>query len=400
MSVAWNSSISIIVPNLNGRDMLEHCLNAVFNLDYPKSLIEVIVVDNASIDGSTYFLSRHYPKVRIIQSDTNVGFAQAINLAAEQAEGTYLFLLNNDAAPDPDCIKQLLSPILAGECECTSAQIVNEDRSTIHFSGGGMNFHGIAFQTKEGEAYLPAAANTPSQPVLFACGAAMLISSKLFKQTGGMDADFFAYFEDVDFGWRLWILGHRVHYVPTAVVTHKQSSTSRFIWLPKLRVLHIRNPLMMIYKNYEQGFLNAVLPVALMLTAQRSRRLTDWPEDRFAINNETQLADTHLSIVQPTIVQPSIAQKRDANADNEPLTLPPLAASDFIALNNWVDNFEGLNKKREALQSARVHSDAELLNLFVDPFRYAEQDAEYQRLQNSFVTAFGINELFCKASQA
>ena len=90
------------------------------------------MIDNASIDGSVYFVRKHYPDTKVIELSQNKGFAEAINIGAQAATNEYLFLLNNDAAPDPDCLSKLLEPIIAGECECSTAQIINEQRSLIH----------------------------------------------------------------------------------------------------------------------------------------------------------------------------------------------------------------------------------------------------------------------------
>ena len=373
-------SVSIVIPNLNGRDMLASCLRSIEALDYPATQIECIVVDNGSVDGSQYFLKRSYPDVRVLSLGSNTGYANAINAGAEAATGELLFFLNNDAQPDPDCLSHLVDPILSGEAVCTTAQIINDDRTHIHFDGGGMNFHGIAFQHREGEPYSDKPRS--NQACLFPCGAAMVISRSVFLQAGGLDADFFAYFEDVDLGWRLWLLGHAVSYVPQAIAVHKQSQTSRFIALPKLRVLHIRNPLMMIYKNYGEISLGAIWPVAWMLTIRRTLYLSNPDRASFRISDERQLAEPD-------------AQPTDFEVHKEALMeMPELAVSDFVALNDWLDSFPSLIKKRTEIQSRRVRQDEELLPLFKQPFRYCEPDPDYRHLQDSLCEQFGVNRLF------
>lgn len=379
-------SVSIVIANLNGRDLLEPCLDAIANLEYPEELIECIVVDNGSIDGSAYYLEKHHPTIKNVVLGKNLGYASAINHGTRAATGELLFLLNNDATPDADCLIKLVTPIQQGRTECTTSQIIDLEAKRIHFAGGGMNFHGIAFQDREGEEY--AGNDKRETPCLFPCGASMVIKSSVYEDVGGLDDDFFAYFEDVDLGWRLWLLGYQVLYVPEAITRHLQSETSRFIWLPKIRVLHIRNPLMMIYKNYDEVSLNAILPVAWMLTSRRTLNLSKLDSLPFRIDDEQQLAETN----------PSLKNSQDSPEVQS--SIPSLAVSDLIAVNDWLENFESLQTKRFNIQNRRKRSDAEILSLFRDPFRYSEDDIEYKRLQDQLCEHFGINQLFDSANQA
>ena len=97
------------------------------------------------------------------------------------------------------------------------------------------------------------------------------ISSAVFHESGGFDEEFFAYYEDVDLGWRLWVLGHEVHYVPSAVCYHHHSSTSRRLPYETVRLLQTRNPLLACVKNYERHNFERVLPVALGVFLRRMR---------------------------------------------------------------------------------------------------------------------------------
>jgi hypothetical protein len=372
--------VTVIIPNLNGRDMLESCLESVKLLDYPADRIECIVVDNGSVDGSEYFLGKRFPDVKALSLKENVGFAKAINLAADIADGDILFLLNNDAHPDPDCLSQLVAPIVNQETICTSAQIICQQRKRIMFDGGGMNFHGIAFQRGEGDPYHEASRS--NQSCLLPCGAAMAVCKKTFLAVGGLDEDFFAYFEDVDFGWRLWLMGYNVIYVPNAITTHRQSQTSRFIDVSKLRVLHIRNPLMMIYKNYEERSLTAILPVALMLTTHRTLMLSELDTASFRIDGEPQLAEAE--------IKTSSLDQRHTHT----MPIPKVAVSDFVALNDWISQFGSLDNKRADIQAKRVRRDSEILGLFQEPFRYSEPNAQYRSLQDQLCHRFGIDRLF------
>ena len=112
----------------------------------------------------------------------------------------------------------------------------------------------------------------------------MLINREIFLKVGGFDEDYFAYYEDVDLGWRLWILGYKVLYIPTSIAYHHHSLTSKRIEIEKLRVFHIRNPLYTIIKNYNQNVLGKFLSAALLLSIKRTLLLARIKDSSFRIN--------------------------------------------------------------------------------------------------------------------
>lgn len=374
--------VSILIPNLNGQWLLEQCLSAVAALEYPKNRIECIVIDNGSADGSVYYVRTNHPDVHVLCLNTNVGYAEAINRGCDSASGEVLFLLNNDAQPAPECLLQLVRPIVRGDASCTTAKILSKDDASVQFAGGGMNFHGIAFEQQDSTG--PLDDDSVQRECLFGCGGAMAINRAAFRSVGGMDRDFFAYFEDVDLGWRLWIMGYKVRYVPQAEVFHRRSATSKFIGLSKLRVLHIRNPLLMIYKNYEREYLRRILPVALILTARRTWYLADLDSSPFRIDNEPQL-------VERLNTEHAL---RLAGVDDEAIKLPRLAVSDIVAINDWISMMPGLNKKRKWIQERRVRPDSEIVRMFVEPFRYCEDKDEYRSLQDTLCREMDVDALF------
>ena len=371
------NSVSIIIPNLNGQPMLEGCIGSIKSLEHEFNDLEIILVDNGSVDGSCYWLSQNHPEVKVISLGENTGFSRAVNIGAQHAQGELLFFLNNDARVDPDCLTLLSEPILDEAAVCSSAQIINQSRDTVHFDGGGMNFHGIAFQYREGEPFH--VSSRAIEEALFPCGAAMMIRKEVFLEVGGFDERFFAYFEDVDLGWRLRLLGYKIVYVPNAIATHNQSRTSRFVNIDKLRVLHIRNPLIMVYKNYSDECLSCIWPVAWMLTVRRTRYLSHLDQSKFRIDHESHLADPH----------------SDSPATRSSMIeMPSLAVSDAIAMNDFLDWFPSISQSRNQIQAKRKVADETLFSLFKDPFRYCEADPQYQDLQDSLCTAFGVDRLF------
>lgn len=100
--------VSIITVNFNGKHFLDECFSSIFSIDYPKERYEVIMIDNASTDGSVDFIRRNYPEVIILESLQNLGFAGGNNLGIRKSKGEYIALINNDAQVDGDWLKELV----------------------------------------------------------------------------------------------------------------------------------------------------------------------------------------------------------------------------------------------------------------------------------------------------
>ena len=111
---APSPSVSVIVLNYNGRQHLDDCFTSLLALDYPKDKLELMLVDNGSSDDSVEFTEKHFPSVRIVQSEENVGFASGNNLGAREASGEYIVFLNNDMRVDAQFVSQLIGAQRAG----------------------------------------------------------------------------------------------------------------------------------------------------------------------------------------------------------------------------------------------------------------------------------------------
>ncbi len=207
--------VLVVVLNYNGRHHLQRCFESLRALDYPSERLEVLLVDNGSEDGSVEEMRTRFPWVRLIQNPRNYGFAPACNQgAANRRDAQVVTFLNNDMRVDPQWLRELVAPIVRGECSATTSKMLSWDGSRIDSAGGGMNFHGHGLQYGYGD--VPAAEHERSRRTLFACGGAMAIDAGVFESLGGFDREYFAYYEDVDLGWRTWLAGHEVHYVPTS----------------------------------------------------------------------------------------------------------------------------------------------------------------------------------------
>ena len=216
--------ISVIVLNYNGRQWLERCLTAArLQVDGHG---ELVLVDNASTDGSIEFVRERFPDVRLLTLDRNLGFAGGNNAGARMAKGRYLAFLNNDTVPQPGWLDALKGPFEGNPAVAltTSRIVYLDDPSIIDSAGDGYLRAGGAFKRFHGGAF---ALGNDSGEVFGACGAACMVRRDVFVELGGFDEDFFMVYEDVDLSYRARLRGNRCVYVADAIVHHAGSGTLR-----------------------------------------------------------------------------------------------------------------------------------------------------------------------------
>jgi GT2 family glycosyltransferase len=243
--------VDIIVVNWNSRDDTLACLEAV-----SAQLIDgamITVVDNGSTDGSIGAIAGRYPSVRMLPLGSNHGFTGGIAAALTRSPARNVVFLNNDAVPEKGWLAALVEAIERAPDDVLSVggRIVDPTGELIDFIGGALTFDGHAFQN--GFRYPLTSRQEPSagSEILFACGGNMISRREQLLAIGGFDDDYFAYLEDVDFGWRSWLSGSRVVYEPRATVRHKSSATSQRLGDFERGVLFERNALQTALKNYE-----------------------------------------------------------------------------------------------------------------------------------------------------
>ncbi|MEO0650928.1 MAG: glycosyltransferase family 2 protein, partial [Planctomycetota bacterium] len=240
--------VAIVILNFNGLHHLQGCFDSLRALNYPEDRVEVVMIDNGSSDGSVEALREQWPWVRTIANEQNVGFSRGCNQGAEEAaDAELLVFLNNDMRVEPDWLRELVGPVVRGECVAATAKMLSWDGKRLDSAGGGVNFHGIGIA--KGYKLPPGPEFDVPTRTLFACGGAMAVRADAFRELGGFDEEFFAYYEDVDLGWRMWVAGYEVHYAPRAVCYHHHSSTSKTFPVETIRLLQVRNPLLACFKN-------------------------------------------------------------------------------------------------------------------------------------------------------
>jgi len=364
-------SVSVAVVNFNGKEYLEDCFNSLASQNFPQDRLEVIMVDNASEDGSVEFVKVRFPWVKIITNKRNTGYSKAVNQAARSAQGEYLAVLNNDTRADSEWLNNLLLPVLSqSDVACSCSKILTWDGKHIDFVGGSLSFYGHGFKLNVGKA--DSKDYDRERPVLFPCGGAMLVDRKIFLDVGGFDEDYFAFFEDVDFGWRLWVLGYRVIFSPRSVVYHRYHATTAKFGYEKERFLLERNALYTIFKNYNDEHLQKIFSTAVLLSLQRGLVESDLKLDSYQIGDSITAGESY--------------------RDSEKISR--MTASHLLAIREVLSHLPEMMKKRRAIQENRRRSDTVIINLFGEPFRPNIGNADYIKVQDSVVEALNLRELF------
>jgi N-acetylglucosaminyl-diphospho-decaprenol L-rhamnosyltransferase len=215
---------SVLIVNFNGGDYVQGALNSLKAQTHRS--FEVILLDNASSDGSIDKLDASgLPAFRLVREPENHGFARGNNLAAAQARGTWLALLNPDAAARPDWLAQVLAGTHRhpGVTSFACTQLWMHDETKL--DGAGDNY--LAFGIPWRGGYRRPVADLPAEGTCFSpCGASAVYHRETFMAAGGYDERLFCFCEDVDLGFRLRLEGEDCVFLPDAVVSHAGGALS------------------------------------------------------------------------------------------------------------------------------------------------------------------------------
>ena len=296
--------ITVVVVTWNGVHLLDACLGGLDGQDLDPGLWQVLVVDNASTDGTAEHLARAHPGVRVLHSAVNRGFAGGNHLALAEVRSPYAVLLNNDAVPEPGFLSALLRAIEAPGAErvaAVTAKVLLQPRFR-QLSPGVVADPARGDLVTPSAVYRPDASGTvdvrnstgnevtrsgygrdrdwlrvdsapePAAEVFGFCGAAVLLRTAALREVGDFDEDFFLYYEDSDLSWRLRAGGWTVRYEPSAVVRHAHAASSD-VRSALFRFHDDRNRLLMLTKNAPARLaLAAVLRYPLTLASLTVRQ--------------------------------------------------------------------------------------------------------------------------------
>jgi GT2 family glycosyltransferase len=212
---------TVVVVNYNGRRHLPDCLAALERQTLPRHRYEVLFLDNGSHDGSVEYVRTHFPGVRVLALDRNLGFVGANNLGIRLARGRYVALLNNDTRVHPGWLEALIAAARSGGGRVggvTSRIVFRDDPATLNSTGLVLYRDGRGGDRDLGRPDGPAA-HIPDE-VFGGCGASLLLTRELLDDIGGFDPKLFMYYEDLDLAWRARLRGWRFLYAPDSVVEH------------------------------------------------------------------------------------------------------------------------------------------------------------------------------------
>ncbi|HEY4230996.1 MAG TPA: glycosyltransferase [Thermoanaerobaculia bacterium] len=374
---------SIVVVHHRG---LEHLLEALDALEAAKReglAAEVLLVDNASDTPQDEVLRRH-PTVRRIVSARNVGFAEGCRLGVAASRAPIAVFVNDDAAVAPDAPRRLVAALAAAEPDvvAVSGRLTDASGAVNDFWDGFLTFDGHAFAADVGRPVeaLPAAARGKSgEERLFACGGLMAVRRQDFLESG-FDPDYFAYLEDVDFGWRQWIFGRRIVAEPGAVARHRGGATAQALGVFSRGFLFEKNAFATVYKNLDAERFRALMPAVVMtfltrvaeMLSARNAGAAELARDPYAASSSS---------------GSGIRRFLGIADDAAPVTLEdPLTVAHLRALV-WIHrSHAALAAKRREVQARRRRSDAEIFAKF--PMRLVPTYPGDERLEGEFFAPF------------
>jgi len=272
--------LTVALTNYNGRPLLETMLASLARQTYSRFV--TLVVDDCSSDDSVDYLRDRWPDVQLIALPVNGGVTNAMNLALQTPRTELVALFNNDMELEPACLAELVGALdehpEAGSA--TPKMLDFLDRTRLDGAGDELNWRGGG--TRRGHGETDRGQYDRAGEVFAPCGGAALYRRSAIDGVGGFDADYFAYYEDIDWGLRAQLAGFRCRYVPSAVLYHRGSETlgrgmtdfnSYQLW---------RNPLWLIAKCFPAGSLLRHAPDLLrgqagnLCVAVREHKLRVW----------------------------------------------------------------------------------------------------------------------------
>ncbi|RLA95352.1 MAG: hypothetical protein DRG25_00445 [Deltaproteobacteria bacterium] len=250
--------VSIVIVTWNSLKHILRCLDCLSKQTY--KLYEVIVVDNDSRDGTVEYVKRNYPQIKVVQNEENVGFAKANNQGIRLAQGEFILLLNPDVFPEPSFIEELMRVLSQrGSYGSAGGKLLlyenGKESSTIDSTGLFLkkNFR----SSDRGNLKEDQGQYNQEEDVFAICGAAVLFRREALEKVSiseeYLDEDFFAYYEDLDIGWRMQLIGYKCVYTPKAKAYHVRGGSglgAKFFQKDlDTQRLTLRNRYLMLIKN-------------------------------------------------------------------------------------------------------------------------------------------------------
>jgi len=254
--VAPLPTVRAVVVTWNGLHLIRPCLDSLLAQDLHQG-VQVVVVDNASSDGTAEVLAEEYPQVEVRATEENLGFAGGVEVGLAGLDTTYAVLLNNDATVEPDAVRRLVDHLEAPGHErvgAATAKIVlterdAQGRTLVNSTGNVLTQAGAATDRD----WLTADGSESTDVEVFGfCGGAAALRGTTLAEVGGFDASLFLYYEDTDLSWRMRAAGWDIHYVARAVAHHQHAASSDAA-SPLFRYYNTRNSLLVLGRHAPLG---------------------------------------------------------------------------------------------------------------------------------------------------
>jgi len=255
-----DSLVSVIIINFNGGDYILDCVDSVTKTT--NSNFEVILIDNNSTDNSSNLCKDKFDQIRLFQSDKNLGMA-ARNIGLDNAKGKFIVFLDADTVVEPNWLSVLLDSYKKHGSGLYQGKLLKKDDPTVIESCGDMaNVFGTGFARGRGEK--DTGKFETFQKITFPVGGCTFGPSEVFKEIGYVDESelFFLMLDDLDYGWRAWLLGIPSYYEPKCIIYHVGSPILK--WSSKKFFYLERNRWICLLTLYSRKTFNKILPTLLV----------------------------------------------------------------------------------------------------------------------------------------
>lgn len=253
-----DKKVAIIILSYNGRQYLPDCLSSLAKINYPKDNFKIIIIDNASNDGSVDYIKENFPEITLIANEKNLGFAGGNNVGINYAISQgfdYIYLLNQDTVVKADFLKEAVKVAESDDkiAAVQSKLLYFSNKGKINSWGNEIHFLGFGWTGGN----LEDDKIKQNQEITYASGAASLWKIEALKEIGLFDEKLFAYHEDLDLCWRARLMGYKIMLAAGSVVYHKYEF-SRSI---KKYYFMERNRYIVMLQNYKWPTLFLIGPV-------------------------------------------------------------------------------------------------------------------------------------------
>ncbi len=256
MYKARPTSVSVVIPNYNGKHLLKNNIPSVYAaLEFAQLKYEIIVVDDASADDSISFIQQKYPEIKLLKNEVNKGFSPTINKGIFAAQYELVLALNSDVTLTKAYFIEQLKYFEAPDTFGVMGHIIDHNSAKIQDSGKfpAISFNGI----KTTYNYIPATdVKDTWLPSFFLSGANALMDRNKLMQLNGFDEIYAPYYyEDADLGIRAWKVGWCCYVEPTAICMHATSSTISKAKPDKVKIIAERNRIILNHLHLPNHFL-------------------------------------------------------------------------------------------------------------------------------------------------